>query len=642
MILAALHQVDKHYGEQTVLRSAHLELRPGDRWALIGRNGAGKTTVLRLLLGQESADGGDVYLRPGVRVAALEQDLGAAPGATVLDLAEAAFADLEKMERDLAGLEAEGLDDPERYARWEALHEVFERRGGYARRARRDAVLHALGFAGREGDVVSRLSGGERTRLGLSRVLMAQPDVLLLDEPTNHLDMAMRDWLVGFVARYPGSAILVSHDRAFLDGASDRTAEVDRGELRSGQGNPSQYREARAEQARIEARTRVNQLKEHDRLSEAATQMRRWAGQSEKLHRRARAMERRVERMEEEMLPEERRAAPTTRFTFPCPPSVDVVLHAKHLSARYGRSLFQDVELLLRRGERVAVVGPNGAGKTTLLRILMGQRDADDPRAQVAWGTRVRVAYYDQDLSGVDPEATLVQELVRWVGEMQAHDLLGRFMFPYAAQFKRVADLSGGERARLALLKLSLTEANVLVLDEPTNHLDVEMIEALEAALQAYEGTVILVSHDRRFLHALATRVWEVEAGALHDYEGDWGFYQRKRAERREAEQAAVLLASAAEASGRSPSGQGREKGRPSAWRLRQDRDRIEVEVAELEQRLSEVRAALVSASGPGGDVQALAELGHEHDRLEQALLTAMAAWEATETALADGVAGDG
>ncbi|MDF1524377.1 MAG: ATP-binding cassette domain-containing protein, partial [Trueperaceae bacterium] len=306
MILAALHQVDKHYGEQTVLDGVHLELRPGERLALVGRNGAGKTTVLRLLAGREAPDGGEVYVRPGVTLGVLEQDPVFDEGTSVRDVADAAFAELDAMERTLAELEAAGLDDEATFARWEPVHEAFERRGGYARRARRDAVLHALGFAGRGADGVARLSGGERTRLGLARLLMVQPDLLLLDEPTNHLDLAMRAWLEGFVARYPGAAILVSHDRAFLDGACDRTAEVDRGELRVGPGNPSTYRAARAEQARIEARTRANQEKERARLADAAARMKQWAGQNEKLHRRARAMERRVERFEGDMLDEAR------------------------------------------------------------------------------------------------------------------------------------------------------------------------------------------------------------------------------------------------------------------------------------------------------------------------------------------------
>jgi len=651
VILASLQRVDRHHGEQTVLAGASLELRPGERLALIGRNGAGKTTILRLLAGREAPDGGETFQRPGITFGLLDQD-ARFDGDDAVDLgvaavADGAFRDLDAMERALTRLEGDGLDDPEVYARWDELHERFERRGGYARRARRDAVLHALGFAGREGDLVARLSGGERTRLGLARLLMAQPDVLLLDEPTNHLDLEMRAWLEGFVGRYPGAAVMVSHDRAFLDGACDRTAEVDRGELRVARGNPSAYRAARAEQARIEARTRANESRERERLAEAATRMKRWAGQNEKLHRRARAMERRLERYEAGMLAEERPDAATTRFRFPCPRSVDLVLHAQHLTARYDRTLFEGVELVVRRGERVVITGPNGAGKTTLLRTLLGERPSDDPRASVRWGTRVRVAYYDQDLGGLDPEARLIEELIRLVGDTEAHDLLGRFLFPYEAQFKRVADLSGGERARLALLKLTLTEANVLVLDEPTNHLDVEMIEALEAALAAYDGTLLLVSHDRRFLETMATRVWEVDRGRVTDYEGDWAFYRRRR-EARPARSGAERAAD--EPGGRGAGGEGANAAATanaddgderSPWRLRRDLERWEHEVARLESELAAAQADLERAAAAPADerlrdgAMRWADLGRRHDALESDLLAAMAAWEAAASALA-------
>jgi ATP-binding cassette, subfamily F, member 3 len=626
VILAALQQVDVHHGEQTVLAGATLELRPAERLALIGRNGAGKTTILRLLLGRDTPDGGSVHRRPGVTFGLLDQDArfdgDDTPDLTIARVADAAFVDLEAMEGRLHALERAGLDDPERYAAWDELHATFERRGGYARRARRDAVLHALGFAGREHDHVGDLSGGERTRLGLARLLMAQPDVLLLDEPTNHLDIAMRGWLESFIARYPGAAVLVSHDRAFLDGATDKTAHVDRGELRVAPGNPSVYRAARAEQERIEARTRANETRERDRLEEMTTRMKKWAGQNEKLHRRARAMERRLERFEETMLGEARPDAPTTRFRFSAPESADLVLHARHLSVAFAKPLFDDVSVVVRRGERIVLTGPNGAGKTTFLRTLLGERASTDPRARITWGTRVRVAYYDQNLGGLDPDARLFEELVRLVGDTEAHDLLGRFMFPYLAQFKRIRDLSGGERARLALLKLTLGAANVLVLDEPTNHLDVEMIEALEAALAAFEGTLLLVSHDRRFVATMATRVWEIDAGAFVDYEGDWAFFERKRAERR----AAPAVAPSAPAATRAASNRG-----PSAWQLRRDLEVHEGEVARLEGELADLEQELARPS-PGAD---LSDLGRRHATLEATLLQAMEAWEATASALA-------
>ncbi len=628
MLLASLQKVEKVYGDQIVLEDATLELVDGSRTALIGRNGAGKTTVLRLLMGVEAPDAGSVYRADDVTLALLEQDPRFEEDASVLAVAEGAFAELERLEARLQELELAGLDDPARYARWEPLHAAFERRGGYARRARRDAVFDALGFKGRADQPVRQLSGGERTRLGLARLLMAQPDVLLLDEPTNHLDIDMRAWLEGYLGRYPGAALLVSHDRAFLDGACDRTAEVGLGRLQVGAGAPTEFRLARAEERRIQEATRANQAKELDRLEAAADQMKRWAGQSEKLHRRAKAMERRAERYAGAMVqapdPEQR----STRFRFDSEPSGEIVLTAQHLTMRYERPLFEDVSLELRQGQRVALVGPNGAGKTTLLRLLLGERASSDPRAEVRTGARVRLGYFDQDLRGVDPDATLIEEMIRLVGDVEAHNLLGRFLFPFDAQYKRVRELSGGERARLALLKLTLGRYNLLVLDEPTNHLDLEMIEALEGALRAYRGTLLLVSHDRRFLESLADLVWEVRDGRFEAFEGDWAFYQRKRRERSAVETARSARDPADDAAPRA------EREGPSRWQLERTRERLERDIEELEadlQGLAE-RLARPAVEPP----LELVTLGERHAQVERTLLERIAHWEDVSERLAD------
>ena len=644
MLLAALHAVEKVYGEQVVLADATLELRDGDRVALIGRNGSGKSTILELLAGLEEPEGGRVFTAEDVTLAHLEQDPRFDEAETVVEVAARAFAELDAMEARLSALEAAGLDDPERFQRWEHLHATFERRGGYARRARRDAVLSALGFAGRHDQPVRQLSGGERTRLGLAQLLMAQPDVLLLDEPTNHLDVEMRQWLEGHLARYPGAALIVSHDRAFLDGAASRTAEVSRGRLRVGPGNPSAFRAARAEAERLQAMQRANEEKERDRLQAATDQMKRWAGQNAKLHRRAKAMQKRVERFEAEMVEEVERGERTLRFAFDADESGAIVLTGEHLTKRFdGRTLFEAVSFELRQGDRVALVGPNGAGKSTLLKMIIGQLPSDDPLGQVRTGARVRLGYYDQELRGVNGQNTLFEELLQRMGDVEAHNALGRFLFPYEAQFKRIDDLSGGERARLSLLDLTLGRYNLLVLDEPTNHLDVEMIAALEAALQAYEGTLLFVSHDRRFLEALAERVWEVRDGRFEAYEGDWGYYQRH------ARRAGVGGAEAATGqNGRSTPGEAATvalpaRRGPSRWQLERRLEALEEEIGAAEARLDELSgqlaapdaldASLVAELVGGADgppptqAEVLAALGAKHARLEAELLQLMEEW---------------
>ena len=641
MVLAALRQADKQYGQRLVLDGATLELRAGARTALIGRNGSGKTTILRLLAGDEAPDAGQAWRRDEVVVGTLAQDPAFAEGRTVLDVCEAAFAEIDALEAQLQELEAAGLDDPDVYARWEDLHATFERRGGYERRARRDMILHALGFAGREHDDVARFSGGEKTRLALARLLMRAPDVLLLDEPTNHLDVAMRSWLEGWLARYPGAALVVSHDRAFLDGACDRTVEVSRGRLRERAGNPTAFRQAQAEQDRIEERTRVNQRKEEDRLEAASLQMRKWAGQNAKLMRRAKAMETRLERHREGMIDDAERPERSVRFRFQEGDGGATVLQARHLAKAYGgERLFTDVHLVLRAGERIAVTGPNGAGKTTFLRVMLGEAASDDARALLRWGSKVRVGYYDQELRGVDPDRTLVEELIRMVGDREAHDLLGRFLFPFDAQYKRVADLSGGERARLALLKLTMGRYDLLILDEPTNHLDVEMIEALEEALDAFEGTLILVSHDRRFIGRLATRVWEIEDGHFEDYEGDWDFYRRKREERRI--DAAPVAPPATDGDATAEGDDGEDAAAEadldpryrelSPWKLEREIETLERHVHRLEADLDDLNGRLADPAHHTPD--ALADLGRRHAEVEAGLLDAMAAWEAAGRAL--------
>ena len=623
MLLAALQEAQKFYGEQTVLGGVTFEVRAASRVALIGRNGAGKSTILRLLMGEDVPDGGSVYRRDGVTVAMLRQDPQFGMGSSVLEVSEKAFGELDALEKTLSGLEHQGLDKPDVFERWERIHETFERRGGYERRARRDAVLYALGFRGREGERAERLSGGEKTRLGLARLLMAQPDVLLLDEPTNHLDIAMREWLEGYLGRYPGGVVLVSHDRAFMDAAGSSTAEIAFGTLRTFDGPPSRYREYRAEQLRIEAATRKNQAREHERLEAAASRMKAWAGQNEKLHRRAKAMERRVERYESEMMGEAEREARTTRFSFSCDESGDIVLQADGLSKSFGdRTLFEDVSFTLRQGERIALVGPNGAGKTSFLRVLLGDAPSDDPAALLRYGARVRVGYYDQELRGVDPERTLIEEMIRLVGDVEAHNLLGRFLFPYDAQYKRISDLSGGERARLALLKLTLGEYNFLILDEPTNHLDVEMIEALEDALNAFEGTLLIVSHDRSFIRKTTDLVWELREG-FTAFDGPWDYYQRKRQEDAQAEATPVSQLPSEKES--------KPKG-PSKWQLERDLESLEEKIETLETRLADIGDQLSRSAGL--EPEKIGELGEEHALVEAELLAAMAAWEETTEAL--------
>jgi ATP-binding cassette subfamily F protein 3 len=629
--LAALLGAERAFGDQVVLDGVHVELQPGDRVALVGRNGAGKSTLLRALAGLDPLDAGERLLAAETVVGYLDQDDSTIdPRHTVLAIADAAFAGVERLEGELQALAEAGLEDPFRYEHWLDAYARFERRGGPSRRARRDALLHAFSLSDYRDRAFGSLSGGERTRFRLARLLMQQPDVLLLDEPTNHLDLAMRDVLAGLLARYPGAVVVVSHDRALLDDACSRTIEVEHGKVFESAANPTGHQLLRLEQRRIQARTHANEQRERDRLETAATRMKRWAGQNEKLHRRARAMERRLERFEAAMVEAPAHEGRSLRFRFDCDESADTVLHAAHLTAAYDRRLFTDASVHIRQGERVAIVGRNGAGKTTLLRMLLGELGSSDPRAFVRWGARVRVGVLDQHLAGFNPDERLLDVLVRRLGEGDAHNALGRFMFPYEAQFKSMGQLSGGERMRLGLLNLTLEQANMLVLDEPTNHLDAEMIEALEDALLAYQGTILLVSHDRRLLERVATRVLEVSDGRLVDHERDFAGYLRRRQEdaaavdRRSRDPVRVAPQPVTEVAA----------GGRSRWQLQRDLEKLEATIATLEAKLASLIHALAQATDVG-DVQALARAGADHTHVDAALLEALAEWERTSSELA-------
>ncbi|WP_029480929.1 ribosomal protection-like ABC-F family protein [Deinococcus marmoris] len=626
-MLVAVQDAIKDYGPATVLSEVTFAVRSGDRIGLVGRNGAGKTTLLRLLTGQLPPDGGTVRRAPGVRVRALQQDPVFEAGTTVDSVLDAAFHDLDALEAELdAAAQAMSAGTPESVLRHEEILEHYVRRGGFERRSRKDAVTLAFGFRGREDTAAESLSGGERTRLGLAALLVENPDVLLLDEPTNHLDIVMVEWLENFLGRYPGAVLVISHDRTFLDRVTNETAHLRAGTLRTYPGNYSTFRAALDAEAELQAARAVQDARQISNLQSSADRMKIWGLGMSKLARRAAAMQKRVDRMQARATaapPAEERSA---RITFHAPGSGDIVLDARHLTRRIPaegtqtRTLFEDINVQVRRGERVAIVGRNGAGKTTLLRMLLGLEKSDDPRGKVLTGARVGVGYYDQALRGVSPDQTLYDVAREYVQkDPQAHDLLGTFMFPYDQHDKPARILSGGERARLALLKLAQEDRNLLVMDEPTNHLDMEMVEALELALEDFGGTLLMVSHDRAFIEGLADRIWLIEDGHFYEYPG-WEDYRAKHrslAEREaEEEREAALAEAKAAPKAATPRGKG-------LWHLKREVETIEADIARLEAQLGTAQAALNSAP-PDADFTALGQAAHD---LELALERKLEEW---------------
>jgi ATP-binding cassette, subfamily F, member 3 len=411
----------------------------------------------------------------------------------------------------------------------------------------------------------------------------------------------------------------VSHDRAFLDAIATKTALVSRSEVAVYDGNYSVFRSRRDAELEVQARTYANEQRELGRLEDLTEQMRIWGHRNEKLAIRARSMQKRVDRFASDLTdappPEEKVA----RVKFTAPESGEIVMIGAHVKKIYGnRTLFHDVDVTVRRGERIAVVGRNGAGKTTLVRCLLGQTPVDDARFFTRLGSRVRVGYYDQQLRGVDPENTLFQEIARYMNsDQEVHDYLGAYLFPFDAQYKKIKSLSGGERARLALLKLSLEGYNFLVLDEPTNHLDMEMVESLEAALLAYTGTLILVSHDRRFLENISNAIWLLEEGEFYTYPGGYSYYKEKHKALRDSQIPELA-----------PEIKAPEKIAPkkslNPWKLKAELETVEHTIAALEAEQGRVTAELAA---PVASTD-FAALGRRNTEIDAELLTAMTRWE--------------
>jgi ATP-binding cassette subfamily F protein 3 len=533
-VLLRLESIAKGFGGRRLFGGVDLVVGAGDRIGLVGPNGAGKTTLLRIAAGDEPADDGRVHTAREARVAMLRQEIDPRAPSSAREQASRAFAALDELEAEITRLEARIAATPgevpaELAERYDRLRHEFERRGGFEREARVARVLEGLGFdAERREKPLATLSGGWRMRVELAKLLLAEPDVLLLDEPTNHLDLPSIQWFEETLEGFPGALVVVSHDRAFLERHVNRVAELTTASFTVYEGSWTYYLAERARRrealvARAEAEGR--RVAEIERFIE---RFRYKASKARQVQSRIKALEKR-ERVE--LTPD---ASRRMRLRVPPPERAGaVVLRLSGVHKAYGETkVYEGIDLEVPRGERVALVGPNGAGKSTLLRILAGVLLPDCGSREL--GHRAEVAFYAQhQLEVLDPARTVLEELAT-VATLDDHARLrghlGAFLFSGDDVQKRVAVLSGGEKARLALAKLLLRPSNVLVLDEPTNHLDVDACEVLEAALAAYGGTLLFISHDRRFIDALATRVIEVTAGRLREFLGNYGDYRARLA----------------------------------------------------------------------------------------------------------------
>lgn len=628
MSIVTGENVGRSYGDFDVFKNLTFSIEHGDRIGLVGPNGEGKTTLLRLLAAVDEPTVGRVHYMSGLRLGYLPQDPPVEHGITLWNSMLEVFSEVREMERRLNAL-SEKLDDEEVLKQYSALQAEFERREGYTYETRIRTVLTGLGFSEEDyGQALDQLSGGQKTRSMLARLLLDAPDLLLLDEPTNHLDVYAVEWLESFLQTFKGALVVVSHDRYFLDATTSRTWEMAFGVLETYRGNYSHYVRQREERYAF----RLKQWNEQREFIEKTEDFirRHIAGQRTK---EAQGRRTRLQRfLRDEAIEKPQRADHIRVRLNPPKRSGDIVLSFSDVVVGYDEPILRVPDMELRRGMRVAIVGPNGAGKTTLVRSVLDELPTLE--GEVKNGANVELGYLSQAHDYFDPLQDVLSAVRQVKPQMpaeQVRSLLGSFLFRGDDVFKAIDELSGGQRSRVALARLAMLEVNVLVLDEPTNHLDISSQEVLQDVLDHFDGTFLLVSHDRYLVQALATHIWAIEDGQLHVLEGSWQAYVDWRSARQEA---------VADAAGARR--QDQREAQRAARRERKQREKMQVrqrdveeEIAGLEEQM-EALSQRISAAGEAQDVDQIQALGAEYEALEANSQVLWSDWETLSTALED------
>ena len=534
-----LEKISKIYPTGEVLRDINWEVRPGDRIGLVGVNGAGKSTQLKIIMGETEPTAGKIVKQSSLRIAYLSQEFDVDQTRTVQDEMWRAFGEAnnvhEALSKVLNAMESADPDELDKLlGKMDKLQRQFEGLDGYGIEAKIGKILPDMGFDLADADrLVSEFSGGWQMRMNLAKVILQEPDLLLLDEPTNHLDLDTIEWLEKYLISLNTPMVIVSHDREFLDRLCNNIVETERGVSASYQGNYSSYLTQKAEQKLAQQSAYERQKKDLDKQQEFVDRFRASAARGTQ----AKSREKQLDKIERIEAPDQK--AKALRFKFPeAPRSGREVVVINNLTHFFDEKLlFLGTELLIERGDKIAIVGPNGAGKSTLLRLITGSETPSEGAVDLG-EHNVIVGYFEQNQAeALDLEknvmTTIHDEVPTWTNE-EVRGILGRFLFSGEAAQKKVGSLSGGEKARLALAKMLLQPVNLLILDEPTNHLDIPAKEMLEGAIGAYDGTVIIVSHDRYFVSQTATKVVEIRDGEFRLYRGDFNYYQDKVAEEKE------------------------------------------------------------------------------------------------------------
>ena len=603
---------------ENLLNGLSFEIQEGERVAILGRNGCGKTTLFNILTGQMDYDGGEVYVNPNKRLGLISQIPRFPAAYTVEDVLRSAYAALLKVRRQMELLEhrmASGATS-EQLREYDALTNRFQSGGGYLMDVEVDKICNGLGISAEQrNQLFDSLSGGEKTRVNLARLLLEKTDILLLDEPTNHLDLRSVEWLEQYIRGFKGTVLAISHDRYFIDRIADRVIEISDGHAEFYSGNYSFYMDEKQARFDLQMKQYEQEQAKLKQLGYTVERMKGWGINNRTLYRRAMSIQHRMERIRKTEKPKQEK---TMHATFGEKDfSGDVVFKLKNVSKSFGdRTLFSDVNLTVEGGERIALLGDNGTGKSTFIRCLLGEEDC---AGKIQFGPTVKWGYLPQIVHFAHPERSLYDTMLyeKNLTPQMARDRLGAFMFQGEDVFKTVGTLSGGEQSRLRLCMLMDEKINLLILDEPTNHLDIASREWVEAAIEEFEGVLLFVSHDRYFIEKFAERIWLLENGTIRDFPCG---YQKYRSILEHEAMAKQPVTAEPKPKKEKPKG-GTKDSEKQIRRLEREIDRQENQISALDEKIAEASS----------DYMELTRLLQEKEAAEEALMRLMEEWEAAQ-----------
>ncbi len=629
MIVLSMKEIEKYYAANKVLSSVTFEINEEEKAAMVGRNGCGKTTIFKLIAGVEKYEKGMLALKKGIRIGYLEQVPAAFQGSSVYNVLLSGVEEITRLRTQMAELERQMSFEKDeklleeliaRYGRLAAQYEGME---GYNVEIRVDMVTTGLQIPRSMYDMdFENLSGGEKTRILFARILISQPELLLLDEPTNHLDTASIEWLEGFIRDYQGTVLIISHDRYFLDNAVGKIIEVEDGECESYEGNYSYYVKEKERRLLVEFDNYQDQQKKIKKMEETIKRLRDWGnrGDNEKFFRKAASIQKALDRMEKLDRPLLDRKGVFLNFETAGRSGRDAIACEEVTKAFDHKLLLQKADMLVRFGERVGIIGPNGSGKSTLIKMITGEESPDE--GIIKLGSNVKIGYLEQSIGFEDESRSILEEFRSSLKltEGEARGRLAKFLFFKDSVFKRISGLSGGEKTRLKLAELMYSDINLLILDEPTNHLDIDTREALEAALEDYEGTIIFISHDRYFINRLADRLYSIEGHSLAEYCGNYDYFKNKRSKEIKSEEKKKEI---------KPKEEGK-KPKPAANSNRSKLLEVENAIAALEEEIKSIKESM-NDNDRAADYIFLQEMGAKLKDKEAELDEMYGTWQGLE-----------